>query len=242
MSIITSVDNMAACLKNAYKSVIAQGGVLQDELNLVNLVSAVDSIPTNTLAGLKAALRNGTAQEKFPIGHEIPDEWNNNSNPLIIAQYVTSGNSQGVYCVRKYVEPTSQTFGNYGSGTSYEKSKIKAYLQGAYYDNCSDQLKELITNTNINLMSASNVGGNGYYGYTSQFWDYYKQKTGLTSLSDKANNGRLGLTREGTIQAYWLKDYDGSTVAYYVRVNGAITSQPPQYTSGVLPACFISKE
>lgn len=238
-------------------------------MNLANLVGAVDSIPTNTLAGLKAALKNGTAQEKFPIGHEIPDTYAGNSNPLIVAQYLDNTNNSayggavGVILIRKYVEPIAQEFGrvSYIGGSMTPQSAIKTFLETTYLNNCSDTTKSLISNIDIPywydnstysvpstwfLMSAREVMSVAIVSKQVEGigWQYWKDKTGLSAPDQNSNPGRIVTNRSGTAQYWWLRSIYStrqSTVCL-VHAGGSTYYGSPSDKRGVLPACFISKD
>ena len=222
----------------------------------------------NSLEGFKEALENGTASEIFPAGTEFPDLWNNQENPLIVAQYLDSSNNssyggaEGVILVRKYVEPTSQLFSS--TTSDYSESSIKNLLDTTYYNNCSSTLKSLISDINIPyyngssmtsvpskwfLMSAYEVCSQNEYGttgYEGIMWDYWKQKTGLSAPAAVAtsNNGRIMYDRSSTAQNVWLRSrfYSqfNNTFICYVFTNGSVNDSTRGLARSVLPACFIA--
>lgn len=247
---------IAKNLAEAYAAIEEMGGTSPEHKNFANLAAAVETITGGgglTLAGLKKALLTG---KNLPdIGTEIPDEYNGNKNPLIVAQYLDSTNNSsyggavGAILIRKYVEPVSQTF---GSTAIYSTSTIKSFLDKNYLNNCSDAIKSLIAevsvpynNTTVKgkffLMSNIEICCRGSNGVTEGvMWDFWKQKTGLTSPSDSANSGRIMKDRSGTARAVWLRSCNGDSYAYFVSTPGGGGYSLPSNTYGVLPACFIS--
>lgn len=209
--------------------------------------------PNNpTLEGLKAAIDAGD-YAAFPVGTEIPDTYDGNSNPLIVAQYLDStnnsayGGAEGVILVRKYVEPTSQQF---GSSVDYATSVVRTFLDTTYLNSCSDELKSVISELRITtyrtlinskwfLMSGVEMGGAYSHG-EGFFWDYWKQKTGLSSPNANANVGRVLTDRVGTSHSVWSRSKYMFNV-YYVQTSGSFGSDNYTKLFGVLPACFIAK-
>lgn len=214
-----------------------------------------------TLEGLKYAIDNDI---DVAVGTEIPDTWNGNDNPLIVAQKLDSSNNssyggaEGIICIRKYPEPFNQKFSPSvtGDGWDYRTSTIKTLLDGEYYNNCTDELKAIISEIKIPyyvtsvlsitckwfLMSTYEVCATATgAGNEGIMWDYWKQKTGLTSPNSAANDGRKVLQRgseSGSV--LWLRTRSSSNV-HEILSSGAISNTYPNSTMGVLPACFIAK-
>lgn len=214
-----------------------------------------------SLAGLKAALNRGVAANTYPVGTEIEDEYDGQSNPLIVAQYLDESNnsayynSNGVILVRKYVEPVSQTF---GSNVNYITSTIIGFLDTTYYNNCSEELKSTISNFGVPyytgtqmekvtgkwfLMSAYEVCSKGSGTYEGVMWDYWKEKTHLSAPDNllSSNSGRIMKGRDGTNQHVWLRSRYDSSLVCYVYTTGDVTYNGPSNSYGVIPACFIEK-
>lgn len=248
--------------KQRLREVIAQyNGVITEQTPFREYAQLIQEIVTTpTLAGLKRALNAGNAAEKYPIGTEIPDTWNGNDNPLIVAHYtnieLSDGTTKpGAYLVRKYVDPTYQAF---GSNANYSSSTVKSYLDNAYFAACSDEAKETVSEIQVPcyngstiapfpskffLMSATNVlavliGGEG------EPWDYWKQKTGLSGngmigYSASANTGRVVKNRNGVSQYAWLRSRYDSTHAYLIQNGGDAGWDSTSNGRGVLPACAV---
>lgn len=231
---------------------------LQGKTSSFNISNAA---PANSLYGLQAALLAGNAASDFPVGHEFEDTYAGNSNPMIVAHYgtgVVNGETvEGVYLVRKYVEPTSQQF---GGSVDYASSAIKNFLDTTYLNNCSEALKSVISNVSVQyyngsskttvagklfLMSAYEVcnQGVGAASYEGVMWDYWKQKTGLSAPDAMYtnNNGRIMKDRNGTAQYVWLRSRNSSSNVCAVYPNGNVGYNGPSNSSGVLPACFVAK-
>ena len=222
----------------------------------------------STLVGLKEALDAGEAETYFPVGTELPDTWNNEENPLIVAQYLDSSNNtayggaEGALLVRKFVEPTNQWDKSYGA--NYPTSSMRTYLNSSYQDSCSAELKGLISPITIKWHS-----GNGTIDVPDNYWfllsayevcckgdmyesqyegimlDYWKERTGLTE-PDTAfvnNAGRVMTNRNGDPLATWLRSTPRANYnyPYYIATNGAVSDANPINNYGVLPVCFLPK-
>lgn len=264
MSLADDVNSMFKHTKDVYDSLEALGATMPTNKNLENLGTAFDSLslkpsydPENpTVDGLKAALDAGD-YAAFPAGTEIPDEYNGQSNPLIVAQYLDSSNNsayggaEGVILIRKYVEPKLA----YGSAP-YASSYVNTYLKTTYMDRCSEAIKPLVSDIDIVIddtinptkvkwfsMSIVELGGSNssqllLYGI---YWDYWKQKTGIITPTNSLNKLRCGYDRAGNEVQYYLRTGTRSTYDY--NQGGALKSGGTNMTlnSGVLPACFVSK-
>lgn len=209
--------------------------------------------PSNpTLEGLKYAIDSDI---DVAIGTEIPDKWNGNDNPLIVAQLLDSSNNssyggaEGVILVRKYVEPTAQAF---GTSVDYSTSTIRELLNSTYLENCSNSLKTMLSSITIPyngstmsgdkwfVMSAKEIGGVSSPN-EGKFWAYWQDKTDLSAPSINANAGRVVYDREGTARSAWLRTrYTNSTI-YHMKMDGGVNYNNPSANHGVLPACFIAK-
>lgn len=254
---------------NSYMNVTASGypgGYLySNKYRVVGACNFVGILPppewdvdNPTLEGLNAAVKAGN-YVAFPVGTEIPDTYDGQSNPLIVAQYLDNSNNssyggaEGVILVRKYVEPTSQTF---NISPNYIESDISIFLNGTYLNNCSTNLKSILSqisipyydgnsmspiSTNWFLMSSAEMMSNRGYSGEGIAWQYWKDKTGLTSPDYTANAGRIMTDFNGIAQGLWLRSrYNESSVCYTTDA-GLISYSIPTNSFGVLPACFISK-
>ncbi len=261
MSLASDTKNSEGFIKSAYLAAEEMGAEMPEQKNLANLSTTIATIPTGpSLPVLKKTLDKGTAPSEFPVGTEIEDTYAGNPNPLIVAQYLDSTNNSaykgavGVILIRKFVEPVSQVF---GSGVNYPTSTIKNFLDTTYLGNCSAELKAVISpisirysgavtsvwvdNNNWFLMSGIETGGTSQPG-EGIFWDYWKQKTGLTSPTDGSRAGRIVRDRTGTARYAWLRSrYRVDGGVYEIFLNGALDAGVPQSSDGVLPACFIAK-
>lgn len=257
-----ALQSMYTNTKAAYDKIDEMGGELPANKNLQNLAEAIRSIPTGplppgvptTLEELKEMINKG---REIVTGTEIPDMYNGQSNPLIVAQNLNNtnnsayGGAEGVILVRKHVDPTSQLFSSYAD---YSTSLVKDFLDTTYLDNCSDTLKSIISeidipynNTTVKskffLMSDTEVcaieGDNIIEG---MMWDYWKQKTGLSSPNNNNNDGRIMKDRNGTAQTVWLRSRSSSTQVNIVYTTGSINRSYVNVSYGVIPACFIGKD
>lgn len=97
-----TIEKFSASLSASYAKIAEKGGAMPEHKNSNSLADAIRTIPNTsdpgydpdnpTLAGLKAAVNAGD-YETFPVGTEIPDTYNGNDNPLIVAQYLDSTNN-----------------------------------------------------------------------------------------------------------------------------------------------------
>lgn len=263
MSLADVIRSMFTNTKEAYDALEELGATMPEERNLENLAFAIDSLGTpvvpGSIADLKQQLEAGTAKENFPVGTEVPDTYDGQDNPLIIAQYLDNTNSStyggvnGVICIRKYVEPLSQTF---GTNVDYTSSNAKNILNTTYLDKCSDELKKVLSEINVpyyNGSTTTSLAGQKWFlmsdreiqsNFSSQAegfaWDYWKDQTGLSTPSSAANSGRIGHSRDGATQLYWLRSrYSGSEVCR-VGSSGAPYNSVPSNAYGIWPACFIA--
>lgn len=221
-------------------------------------------VNVTSLEDLKTVLEKGIGPDVYPAGAELPDTWNGNSNPLIVAQYLHSGNNssyggaEGVILIRKYVEPTEY---EWGDKTGYNGSIVKDFIDTTYLENCSEALKSAISDISIPrysssngmnylqvkwfLMSAYEVCNQGIAdpaGNEGIMWDYWKRKTGLSTPDDfdEANNGRIMRDRNGTAQNVWLRSQFYGSIVGFVHTSGSVDGYAPSgHQNGVLPACFI---
>lgn len=243
----------------AYTALQASGASLPEQRNLANLAGTIQGefVRDNSLTSLKSLLQYNlnVAREKFPIGAEIDDKYNNVSNPWIVGQYLTNENNYaygggvGVILIRKYVEPTSAVF---GPGVDYTTSSIKVFLETTYYNNCSDELRGVVSElavpcyadkmlqAKLFLMSDREICSNRSNPARGIMWDYWKEKTGLSSPSYSANAGRIVGAPGAAGRSVWTRsDYDTSRVCYLSNT-GSVSYDAPSANFGVLPACFVS--
>lgn len=192
--------------------------------------------PAKTLAGLKAALNNGTAQTDYPIGTEIEDTVSGRlgDHTLIVGTYRTMGGKQAVGLFRKYSFTWSQ-FNTTADDISYPNSKILSELNGTYLSQCSQELRDVISEVSVPWYNGSSIQqvsakwhlfsgrelGLTYNPGEGEMWEYWKQQTGLSSPSDEENSGRI-------IRDYNYKEAQGTTT----RSNRAILH--PQSERGIV--------
>lgn len=276
MSIASNLQRIMDAKSAIRESIVRVGVDLPESEKIDTYYQYIDQIGSKpnpsgdgTLADLKLALSADNPAEYYPVGTELEDTYDGQSNPLIVAQYLDSKNNEkydgaeGVILIRKYVEPTSQEW----STTSYYKnSTINSFLMTTYYNNCSDNLRELISEINVpcytgydtytpvpvklflmsayevcstsmNTVSGSNLGLEGI------MWEYWRQQTGLNSPSISGNNGRIMRGRDGVAYDIWLRTASTTTgTKQYVNKYGDVGTRSGSTKYGVLPACFIAKD
>lgn len=248
-------------ISDAYAALRSNGASLPGKCNASNLAGTIngDFAPPNSLLRLEQALHSNNAKELFPVGTEILDTYGGADSPLIVVQYLDSSNSgvyggvEGVILIRKYVEPVGYKFGD---TANYIDSNIITFLRTDYLENCSTQLKKMLSAIEIPsfdgastisvfskwfIMSDTEVYSN-FSPYVEGFaWDYWKQKTGFSSPSTNSSPGRILRSRDGEARFVWLRTRSAPYTLTAISQNGGIFNPGSTSSYGVLPACFISK-
>lgn len=220
-------------------------------------------VTTPTLKGLKRALKNGDAAEKFPLNSEIGDVWNNEENPWIIAHYgtatlVSGENISGAYLFRKFVTSPNQQVWNSAQESSvyYGASSLNGYLRNEYISGCSDELKDIATEIVVpfhisdtqtgsaNAMffapSVTEIyGTRGGFHDEGSYWEAFKIRTGWDNPSDNNTGGRTIGTNSGGAYDWWTRTKLGGLTAEYVNSNGGIGDGRVNLKKAVIVACFI---
>lgn len=214
---------------------------ITDSLTLTGQWACGGYDPSNpTIEGVKNAVDAGDFTA-FPVGTEIPDTWNGKENPLIVGTYrIVEQNGKryrAVGLTRKYADLKGQVF---GSTADYSVSSILSYLNSTYLNNCSDSLKNAISEVKVPWYNGSQiiyVSGKvhipsgvelvgTYNPGEGEAWEYWKNKTGLSAANNGANSGRImrGLSNE-TAYLWTRSRYDTTNVAY-VDLDGSIKTGP----------------
>lgn len=244
------------------KSAILEKGVtVPDDTLLDQYYLYIDQIgespvAPNDLPAFKKALTDGTAREKYPVGTLLEDTYNGVSNPMIVGQYLDSTNNSkyygavGAILIRKYVEPSAM---QYGTTTAYNTSGLRSFLGSDYLDNCSNEMKAVISDIDIVAgitrltdkwfaMSDTELYSNRSSTSEGIAFDYWKKATGLSSPSYAANSGRIVTDRNGVAYVAWTRSLYSTREVCGIDFNGMIGYNAPSQAYGVLPACFISSE
>lgn len=272
MTIASNLERIIAA-KADIKAAIGEKGVevpdaalISDYHTYIDQINSAPAIdPDNpTLAALKLALATNDPSSYYPIGTEIPDTWDGNDNPLIVAQYTSirlSDGSQkpGAYLVRKFASETAMAWGTAGYSAS---NSLIAYLAGTYLNRCSQEVKDNIAEIDVWYANRFSGADSGQYVSSKFFcmsctevlinpavstqvegepWDYWKQKTGLSSASDSHNTGRIAKTASGSSAQYWLRTNFNSSYQYVVNAQGGMGYTAPSVNIGInlLPACAV---
>lgn len=211
-----------------------------------------------TLAGLKRALNDGTAKEKYPVGTDLETgdtaKWKvvhyGNASPYNV-------DKMGAFLVRTRSLSTTTKW-----NSSYDNGKYAGSLAASALATFSRSLPEEFRN---NITSIKVQGQDSTDTLTTKLWvmsafelyciapvspfyafDYYKGN--LTSPTDGILPRREWII-EGdsspTLASAWTRTDRTSRVKYSVYgVNGRMNSSDLAYTvSGyLLPACFISND
>lgn len=269
------VQDSEQFVRNAWNAVDEMGGDIPPNKNLANLPEGIASIPTGpavpkSLEQLKEMINRG---REIAVGSEISDTWNGSSNPLIVAQKLDSSNNAsyggaiGYILVRKYVDPNNKQI--IASPVTYEQSDVPNYLNNAYFNSCSNELKKILSSITISIVdknwSINNLSDQKFFlmSVTELYgveeltsvttnnktvgipFEYWKSKTGLSSPSSSANQGRIVYTSTNTVARTWTRSNTGwgsSTFKYLGADGGIYDTQPNASTNGFLPACFIGKD
>lgn len=209
-----------------------------------------------SLTGLQTALKNGNAEELYPVGTEIPDTTNGKDDPLVVAQYLDDNNNsvyggaRGVFLFRKYVSASTNVVA-YGNTAEYANSSVLAYLNTTYLDNCSNAVKQTVSEVGVpqgdvlvsgkwHLMSALELGSTGYNdGF---FWEYWKKQTGQSEPSSNQNDAWIGLDTTGEAGRWWLRDkfMNMSNVSVVANPFGVVTGEMSNLEYQIRPVCFIA--
>lgn len=271
MSLEDTVRSLNQNVKEAYTALEESGYYLPEQKNAENLASTIRREfrppidPENaTLEMIKLALQHNNPASHLPIGTEVADTYDGQSSPLIVAQYLDNTNNSsyggavGAICVRKYVEPQLQ-WSPSKNQPNYINSTIQNYLNTTYFNSCSESAKNLITSTTVPyydggvyqslegqkwfLMSITEVYGYNLLGATEGIvWKYWDNKTGVGYPSNLADAGRVLTDRSGQPLGVWLRSRGERENAAWIWTDGSISNSSTDFTRGILPACFISKD
>ena len=216
--------------------------------------------PNNpTLSNLKLAIATGSPEEYYPIGTEIPDKWNGQDNPLIVAHYTDITLSDGTvkpgaYLVRKYCVAG----GKFGNNSIYGGSSIQNYLEQTYLQSCTAATQSAVATIKIKQFHESYTAKGFFpmsrtemYGVSDQYtgdstsygvpWEYWKNQTGFSSPSNSVATGRIARDISGTVRQCWTRDYQSSANVYVLSSTGTLDSYgvSTRATEYVLPACAV---
>lgn len=216
-------------------------------------VSAAGAIPKAIMAAKRG--------EPLTIGTELEDYLDGILNPLLIAHYGTAKFTDGTihngfYCFRKFAQPAAQAF---GSSVDYTISTIHNLLNGSLLEKCSDDFRKYVaeiavpyykngsTLVDVNakqfLMSETEImgiNGNNNTKVEGEAWDLWKQRTGFTSPSSGANNGRVMKDTSGNNVWWWLRSWYSSSYVCAVSTHGGSAYYGgPSSAGGVVSACFF---
>lgn len=274
--ITTTLGKAYDHVRAAYTKLEDMGATMPAQKNLQNLAITIRSLPTGPqgpsadnplLEDLKEVLASDDPASIYPVGIEIPDTWNGEDNPLIVAQYLNSSNNtlyngaEGVILIRKYIAPTDIQWktASEGANPQYPYANLAKYLNGEYLNKCSDTLKSIISpiaytygHTDVTAVttyiatqtfvapSMTEVGAANNYG--GIFFDYFKQAMNTTTIIASANMGRAFQKLDKTYGVYWLRTNGGQYYAYTIGPTGAVSSMTTsENKNGVLPWCFVAK-
>lgn len=270
------IAELGADLKAAYDAVEEMGGTVPIDKNAENLPDAIASIPqpstppydpaNPTLTGLKAAINAGD-YDAFSVGTEIPDNFDGESNPLIVVQYLDSTNNSayggavGAILLRKYLTP-GYAFATQVNRGTYSVSLLRSTLNSdEYMSKCSDELLSIVSPLTLptwtwpetvyvgpdKFFPPSRTEVLAYYSGTSSgvAYQYFIDKNGSASPTSGAVSWRRFNTT-GTDFSTWLRDTAAAADTSVISVlsDGRIVStRSTNSTSyGTLVACFIAKD
>lgn len=230
-----------------------QRGYLTGNASYINPAETEAELESKTLAELKAAIDTGNLSD-FPIGMEIEDQYDGESNPLVIAQILDEtnneayGGAEGVILMRKYLQPDSKVYGPNGK---YNESTIAPYLNDEYLSACSTELQSVVSDitiqygdyqatplgtmtTKVFLPSydeiVATINGKG----SGSLWDYWK-------FSGGSNVVHIAYAIDGAAKTWWTRS---RTSQYQVRGfdrNGSIISPTTTSAAGVRASFFVGK-
>lgn len=251
--------------KELIRQAIISKGVDVPESELIDTYAGyIDQIITSspwdpaspTLEGLKYAIDNDI---EIPVGTEIPDTYDAQNNPLIVAQKLDSSNNSsyggavGTILIRKYATSVTHVW---GQDANYSTSEIHSYLNSGYVNNCSNSLRTLVSQINVPyfdgtavkslvatffLMSCTELLAPDSPSSLGIPFDYWKLKTNITTPTYAANSGRIVANSSGVGEICWLRSYADSRNIRTLVQSGAISGTSPTVAYSILPACFIAK-
>lgn len=234
-----TIQSMFANNKACWDMIDEMGGDTSMPHNLQNMAEAILSIPTGpavptSLAELKEMVNRG---REIAIGTEIPDTYNDVSNPLIVVQNLNSSNNSvygganGVILQRKFITDVGQIWNSTATSNNYVTSTINTFLNSVYLNRCSTGLQGMITEIEIPVVTReagdAKVSAKWFlpsieeiygepsaqyapgYGREGLYFPYWKAKTGLSAPSNAANAGRIAKvgSSSGAAGYWWLRSY-----------------------------------
>ncbi len=230
-----------------------------------NPVAPTNSIIPNVATGedvfrqLKAAVRDGTAREQFPVGTLIQDTWTDVKTglaydmPLRIVDYrkmmIDGLLRNTATLLRQYVLPKERIFDD--STTDYCIAQIRSYLRGHYAQGCSKELLEVAVTSNITVNSERLkdqfflpapeelgviIPGLNDYSQCAK-WEYFRD---TPESWDSYCEKRIFTTPDDSRRYVWLRSRYNSSLVCYVSTLGRAYSNPPSNSYSVLAACKIA--
>lgn len=212
--------------------------------------------PSNpTLAGLKAAIDAGD-YAAFPVETKIPDTYNSEPIEWVVGNYGTASmadgsTSEGVYLYKDKALSVTQTF---GPNVYYDDSTINTYLNETYLSGCSETFKNIVSEISVFVYNERTVdaklwlmsiveilGADPVTGNPDVHWKSWEERTGLTTGSRSANNGRIMHNESGAAAYWWTRSLNSTSTVSFVSADGSITYAQPNGQASVVPACFIAK-
>lgn len=270
MSLKDTVQSVADNLQAAYAAVQEKGGELPEHKNLQNLSEAILSISggggKGNLGKLLALFRSNPEEcyKQYPVGTEFADTWNGEDAPLILVSYKQVRKLDGTWVdgitmQRRFASSNAVPWSQPTVG-SVETSSMPIYLNGEYFEKCSDMVKSCLCE--VMAPCSSRSGNASITGYVDskwflpvlpnvmgavqqlpwgQWWEYWYQRTGLTNGSTNPNTGRVARMATGEAVNWWLYSAEyGSNYTRWFAVNtsGAMgTGSGYAYdTNHILPA------
>lgn len=249
---------------------VTTAGVDSSYVSVLPVCVVTQTPPPSELSLFKEALVDGTAKDKYPVGTEIEDTYDGEDDPLIVAQYLDSSNNssyggaEGAILQRKYITNVGQLWNpTRDNNAGYDTSAVKDFLGSSYYNNCSEQVRSVISNINIVAVTTSGsatittkwflpsleevygaptstTGG----GLEGEPFDYWKNKTGLNTPSNDNNPGRIVkvLSDSGENGYWWLRTRVANGVEGVTNTGLIGVHYVDNPGLGVLPCCFISSK
>lgn len=219
-----------------------------------------------TLAEFSEAVKAGNLS-KFPIGTEIPDTYGNEEAPLIVAEYLDSSNNtayggaEGGILMRKYVA-AGTTQWDTSTSNSYNLSTVYDYINGSYYEGCSDELKTIVSDitvpyNDVSTKTIEEVSGKVFIPSTDEIslpsatttvgirFTYWSAALATSTSTNSPN--RIGYNVTGDKKAWWTRTAGNTGTSDAGKAYLVTTSGTTQYNSKTLatptvrPFFFVSK-
>lgn len=212
---------------------------------------------------LQAAVRDGTAREKFPVGTIIPDTWTDveksvtYSMPLIVVDYrkwhmANGGLCMGATLLRQNALPWEAPFYGQRGLLGYAESVPHTVLNDRHLEGCSKGLKTVIAEVTlfdpegkilasafVPSMDELHVSPHFFRGPEEmQTWEYFwHTPTDWTASCEE----RARRDPSGKARSCWTRSYKGDyDEIWQVNMDGSVSVSGPDDVRSCTPAFVVA--